>query len=146
MTLSRKMLCYLYGMIAVIALIGSWSNVISLLQLGPISGTVQFWKDTLINESSRFITVDILFLALAVTLWMVLEARRIDLRGVWFYIVFGALIAICVAVPLFMIHRERCLAATEGRSNAGYLSAGDIAGLVLVALFALSYAVAAFLQ
>jgi len=64
--------------------------------------------------------------------WMVLEARRLGMRGVWLYLLFGMLVAISVTVPIFLINRERALAAREPSSTAGTLSAPDIAGLVLV--------------
>jgi hypothetical protein len=42
---------------------------------------------------------------------MVLEARKLGIRWVWAYVVFGVLIAISVTFPLFLIARERRLAA-----------------------------------
>ncbi|WP_231747244.1 DUF2834 domain-containing protein [Burkholderia sp. BDU5] len=66
------------------------------------------------------------------------------MRGAWIYIVLSIAVAISVAFPVFLIHRERALAAAnrpvpETRS----LRAGDVAGLVLIALFAIGYGVAA---
>ena len=48
-----------------------------------------FWQETLVNPASRLITVDVFFLGLAVFVWMVLEARRLGMRGVWLYLLFG---------------------------------------------------------
>jgi hypothetical protein len=91
-----------------------------------------FWQATLANPASQSITVDVFFLGLAMFVWMVLEARRLGMRGVWLYLLFGMLVAISVTVPIFLINRERALAAREPSSTAGTLSAPDIAGLVLV--------------
>ena len=60
---------------------------------------------------------------------MVLEARRLGMRGVWLYLLFGTLVAISVTVPIFLINRERALAAREPSSAAGTLGAFDIIGL-----------------
>ena len=84
------------------------------------------------STPSRSITVDLFFLGLAVLVWMVLEARRLGMRFVWLYLVFGMLIAISVTVPIFLINRERKLAMREPDSPAGTLSPLDIAGLALV--------------
>ena len=75
------MLCYVYGLIALVAFIGTWGNILVYLDIGFIGATVLFWKETLVNPASRFITVDILFLGLAVIVWAVLEARKLGIRG-----------------------------------------------------------------
>jgi uncharacterized protein DUF2834 len=143
-TISHKTLCWVYGIVGCLALVGTWGNVLGLVtQLGFIGGTIQFWKDTLANGASRFITVDILFLGLSVMIWMVLEARRLQMRGVWLYIVFGILIAISLAVPLFMIHRQRTLAARDPSNGAGIYYARDVAAVLTFALLFITYAVVA---
>jgi hypothetical protein len=144
MTISRKALCVSYGAIGLLAVIGTWGNVLGMLgQLGFVSGTLRFWQDVLVNESSRFITIDILFLSLAVVLWMVLEARRLTIPGVWAYVVFGVLIGISLAVPLFLIHREIKLAAAEPGTPGGSLQRSDVAGLAMFGTAVTAFAVVA---
>jgi hypothetical protein len=63
------------------------------------------------------------------------------MRGVWLYLFFGAGVAISVTVPIFLINRERALAARELRDVAGALSKGDIIGLVAVGTVAITYTV-----
>ena len=139
MTISRRALCVAYGIIAVLALVGTWGNNVRYLDLGFLGANLQFWTDTLANPASRSITVDIFFLGLAVFVWMVLEARRLGMRGVWLYLVFGILIAISVTVPLFLINRERALAARESSSTAGTLGIGDAAALVALGIAFVGY-------
>ena len=144
MAVSRKALCTIYALIGVLAFVGTWGNVLgSVQQAGFWAGTIRFWQDTLANESSRFITVDILFLGLTVVVLMVLEARRLRIPGVWLYVVFGLLIAISLAVPLFMIHREWKLAALEPGSAAGHLRTADVVGIVALGMLFTIYAVVA---
>lgn len=140
MTVTRKAACVIYGLIGLLALVGTWGNNIHYLNLGFLGANQEFWKETLANPASRSITVDIFFLGLAVFLWMVLEARRLGMRGVWLYLLFGMLIAISFTVPVFMINRERALAAREAGQPAGTLSALDLVGLVLVAAGIVIYA------
>jgi uncharacterized protein DUF2834 len=140
MTISRKLLCVVYGVIAALALVGTWGNNIRYLNLGFLGANTQFWRDTLANPASRSITVDIFFFGLVVLIWMVLEARRLGMRGVWLYLVFGMIVAISVTVPIFLINRERALAVRESSSVAGSLLPGDVAGLIAVGLAFVAYA------
>jgi Terpene cyclase DEP1 len=132
MPISRKALCVAYGLIALLALVGTWGNNVAYVGLGFVETNITFWRETLVNPASRSITVDLFFLGLAMFVWMVLEARRLGMRRVWLYLLFGMLVAISVTVPIFLINRERALATREPASAAGTLSVPDIAGLVLV--------------
>lgn len=140
MTVSRQALCVLYGAIAALALIGTWGNNIAYLNLGFLGANVQFWADTLANPASRSITVDLFFLGYAVFVWMVLEARRLGMRGVWLYMVLGFLIAISVTVPVFLINRERALAGRETVPDSNRLGSGDLVGLIALGAAFLVYA------
>ena len=144
MTLSRKALCVVYALIGMTALVTTWANVLGAVQqYGFWEGTVRFWQDTLVNESSRFITIDLLFLGLTVILWMLREARRLAIPGVWVYVIGGLLIAISLTVPLFMIQRERTLARLDAGAPAGQLGTGDLAGFITLVAVSLGYAAVA---
>ena len=132
MPLSRKALCFAYGLIALLAFVGTWGNAWSYVGLGVVGSNVAFWKDTMVNPASRFLALDVFFLGLAVFVWMVLEARRLRMRFVWLYLLVGTVVAISVTVPIFLLNRERVLAAREPSSNAGTLSTLDVIGLVLL--------------
>jgi hypothetical protein len=140
MPISRKALCVLYGLIALLAFVTTWGNALSYLSLGFVESNVRFWQDTLVNPASRFLTLDIFWLGLAVFVWMVLEARRLGMRAVWVYLLVGAVVAISVTVPVFLINRERALARREPASAAGTLSVVDTIGLVLLTGVFLVYA------
>jgi uncharacterized protein DUF2834 len=141
-TLSRKALSVVYALIGVVAFVATWANVLGAVQqYGFWEGTIRFWQDTLVNGSSRFITVDLLFLGLAIVVWMVLEARRVGIPGVWVYVVLGLLVAISLTVPMFMVHRELRLAALEPSSSAGTLRAADVVGIVAMGSICATYAI-----
>jgi hypothetical protein len=143
MTISRKILCLAYGLIGVAALVGCWGNNIQYLNLGFLGANVRFWAETMVNPASRSITIDILFLGLAAIIWMLLEARRLYMRGVWIYVLVGVLVAISVAFPAFLIHRERALAGRDGSTSAGTLSAMDVLGIAVLGICMLAYTFAA---
>lgn len=143
MNMSRKVLCIAYGVIAVLAMVGTWGNNIHYLSAGFVGANIHFWQDTLANPASRSITVDIFFLMLAVTIWMLLEARRLAMKGVWWYVLFAALIAVSVTVPVFLIHRERVLAARDGSAQGGTLTRWDLLGLGALFITMVAYTVVA---
>lgn len=145
MPASRKILCFVYGLIALLALAGTWAHNVAYLSHGFVGANLAFWHDTLANPASRSITVDLFFLGLAVLVWMILEARRLAMRGVWLYLVFGMLIAISVTVPIFLINRELALHERDPSGRAGTFSVPDITGLIVVGVASTAYAVMSLL-
>jgi hypothetical protein len=139
MTISRRALCVVYALIGLVALVGTWGNNIDYLHLGLVGANVHFWQETLVNPASRSITVDILCLALAAIVWMLLEAHRLSMRGVWVWVLLGVFVAMGAAFPWFMVHRELVLEKKEASSNAGTLSAAAIAGIGLLGIATLAY-------
>ncbi|NBD19348.1 DUF2834 domain-containing protein [Aquabacterium fontiphilum] len=101
--------CAAYALIALAALAGTASQLPSYAALGLLQGNVQFWQDTLANPASRFITMDVFFVFLVVWPWMIGEARRLRMRGLPWYFLGSLLVAFSVALPVFMLHRERAL-------------------------------------
>ena len=100
-----------YALIAIGALIGTWYHNIQFMSSG--AGLLEFVKATYANHAAASISIDIGFFALAACIWMVVEARRLDIPYVWAYIVFGMCIAISVTFPLFLIAREFALDRVE---------------------------------
>jgi hypothetical protein len=120
---SRQLLCWFYGATALLALVGTWYQNVAYFRPedGPLMGfvlaTARFWPATLATPASTSITVDIGLFMLAASALMIVEARRLAIRLVWIYIVLGLLVAISVTFPLFLIARERRLAA-RGEATA----------------------------
>lgn len=144
MSSARKTLCGLYLACAVIALIGTWRQNIQFMSdqgLGFPEGFTQFWPALLVNRATVSITVDIFMLALAAVIWMVLEARRLQLRFVWLYVLFGILIAISVTFPLFLYARERRLAEREAATTEPSSTAADKLGLAVLGLGTVAFTI-----
>lgn len=139
MTRRQTLLCTLYALIALAALVGTGAQIKPYLALGVVGGNVHFWQDTLINAASRFITVDIMFVFLVVWWWMLTEARRLKMRGYGWYFPASLLIAFSATLPIFMLHRE--LARHRAGDSPEQDSIGVIGAvsLLLVAVLALGY-------
>lgn len=133
MTQQQRWLIGFYALIAMVALVATWSQ--NLFYFGPDqSGDpgLAFLDATRVNPASRSITVDLALLLLAAVAFMIIEARRLGVRFVWLYIVFGFMIAISVTFPLFMIAREMRIAKAPDVGGAWALKAVDVAGIVVV--------------
>lgn len=134
---NQRLLIAFYALISLAALIATWSQNLAYTGAGMVNAFQLFVQETRVNPASRSITVDIGFFLLAASAFMVIEARRLAVRFVWLYIVFGFLIAISVTFPLFMIARELRLAPAAKPDAPWSLSLTDVAGLALVAALVL---------
>jgi hypothetical protein len=131
MSRTSRMLCVFYALVALGALVATWSQNIAHFQAGR-SFPLQYLEDLTVNAAARSFSVDLGFLLLAGTGLMVAEARRLGVRFVWLYVLLGFAIAISVTFPLFLIAREMRLAKTETTASAVKFTASDVIGLVLV--------------
>jgi hypothetical protein len=130
MLTSRKVLCVIYGAIAIAALIATWSQNVAYLDHDHVF--LDFMNDLKVTPASRSFFADFLLFGLAVVILMVLEARRHGVKFVWLYIAVGQFIAISVTFPLFLIARELRM----GTSDAPRLRTTDTILLVVVTLLA----------
>lgn len=109
---ARKVLCGVYALIALLALVATWSQTVNYIHSGAaFFGT--FWQDTRVNAASRNVAADALMLSMSVVIFMVIEARKHQIRFVWLYVIGGVFIAISVTVPLFLLAREIRIGGAE---------------------------------
>jgi hypothetical protein len=125
---SSKIVCAVYGAIAIAALIATWSQNAAYFD-NPGGFLLDFLNDFRVTPASRSLTVDIVLFFFAAAILMVVEARKHGVKFVWAYIAGGFAIAISVAFPLFLIARE----LRVGRTETTRLGAVDT---VLLAVFA----------
>ena len=134
MSTQQRCLVGFFALVAIAALVATWGqNLQYVWQTGEFSGLNQFLPDLRANPAGRSIAVDIGLFFLAATPFMVIEARRLGVRFVWLYVLFGFLIAISVTFPLFMIAREVRLRSANLPDGPWSLTASDMIGLVVVA-------------
>lgn len=103
-----------YGLIAVAALLGTWSQNLAFFAMPDNGGIAGFLSMAMVNPAAASLTIDLGFFCLAAVIWMVVEARRTGVRFVWVYVALSFLVAISVTFPLFLIARELRLARREG--------------------------------
>jgi hypothetical protein len=71
------------------------------------------------NDAAASAAVDVIVVAIAATVWMLVESRRIGLRGGWLHALAVPTIAIAFSFPLFLARREYLLSGQTllARSN-----------------------------
>src|ERR1700752_2973018 len=109
--MGRRGLCAAYALLAPGALVATWSQNLAFFAASPGAGLSGFLSGAYANPAAASLSNDLWFLTGAAIVWMVVEARRHAIRFVWLYVALGFAIAISVAFPLFLIARERRLAA-----------------------------------
>lgn len=128
MAKSQKVLCGIYALIAAVALFLTWSQTVAYTHGSVMDFLRDFWTDSKATASSRNITADVLMLGAAVAVLMVIEARKYGVRFVWLYIFASFVVAVSVMFPLFLIARERRIAAI----NAPHITTLDAVLLALL--------------
>lgn len=112
MKTADKTLCVFYGLVAVGALFATWSQNLIFFAQADNGGLLGFIRGAYANPAAASISNDILFMCFAAFTFMIVEARRLAIRHVWLYIVLSCCIAVSVMFPLFLLARQRKLAAS----------------------------------
>jgi hypothetical protein len=107
LTSTDKALCAVYGILGVIGLVGTQVVLFG----GYMSSDDGSLVDQMVaNGAATFMLIDLLAVALIALVFMVAEGRRIGMRFLWVYVLLTFLVAISVALPLFLIVRQVHLA------------------------------------
>lgn len=106
----RRVLVPLYGVIAVVALVATWSQNIAFFAGRDNGGLIGFLGDAWGNHAAASLGYDVVLVGVAAFVFMVAEGRRLGIRHVWVFIVLSLVVAVSVAFPVFLIVRERRLA------------------------------------
>jgi hypothetical protein len=77
------------------------------------SSLVDFFRAAYANAAAASLANDLFALALAASIFMVIEGRRVGVRYVWLYIILSAITAISVTFPLFLIARHIKLSSEQ---------------------------------
>ncbi len=96
-----------YGAFALAGAVVPWYfNIRHMRESGELL-TPQMWlSGGFVNSLTGSITSDFLIGTIPVLVWMVVEARRLGMRHLWFYVVTTFLVAFAFSCPLFLLMRE----------------------------------------
>ena len=80
-----------------------------------------FVDEALSNQAGQFIYADLVLVWAALSVYMVVEGRRVGIRHVWAYIVGAPALALTVSFPLFMLVRQLKIADPSVGDERGSL-------------------------
>lgn len=107
MTKNWTPLAITWFVLAIAGLVGTWTfNLLAIAQLRDFVGD---WVNS--GPAVSSLTVDLLVVAVAGCILIVVESRRLGMRGAWLYIVLSGLTAFAFTFPLFLAMRQRRLTA-----------------------------------
>ena len=95
--------------LALVGLVGTWFfNALAIIQVRDFFGD---WLNS--GPAVSSLTVDLLVVAVAGSILIVVESRRLGMKRAWLYIVLSGVTAFAFTFPLFLAMRERKLASTR---------------------------------
>lgn len=100
----HQFLFWVYMVIALAGLVTAWVFNGIAVMTGQDYGSA--WFGTAVNLVA---TSDLLILAIAAVLFMIVESRRLGMKRVWLYILLSGVTAMAFSFPLFLAMRERHL-------------------------------------
>ncbi len=104
-------LAWLYLALAVAGAVLPWLANLDFIRLsGNAFDLALFVAQANANPAAQSLSRDLLVGATAVTIWMVVESRRLAMRHLWLVLLSSVTIAFACAAPLFLFLRERRLA------------------------------------
>jgi len=103
----------LYAVLAVAGLVGTWwFNLRFMSASGGSFSVVEFVRAGFANDASSSLGADLVVGTLTFLAWSFAESRRLGMRHWWVFVLLTFGVAFAMAFPLFLLVRERRLAAT----------------------------------
>ncbi|MCM3500325.1 DUF2834 domain-containing protein [Microbacterium sp. P26] len=100
--------------LAIAGLIGTWTfNAFAIVQMRDFIGDL-----VTSGPAVSSITVDLLVVAIAGSVFIIVEARRLGMRFAWLYIVLSGITAFAFTFPLFLAMRQRRLTARRSAPDS----------------------------
>jgi len=105
MTRNWTPLAFAYLGLAIAGLIGTWTfNALAIVQMRDFIGD---WVGS--GPAVSSLTVDLLVVAVAGCMLIIVEARRLGIKRAWLYVALSGLTAFAFTFPLFLAMRQRRL-------------------------------------
>ena len=114
MTNQRGFLCIIYLLLAIAgAILPTIANIDFARDYGPGFDIAKFIELANINPAAQSLSRDLSVAAGAITVWIIVEARRLKMKNLWVVIIGTFTIAFAFSAPLFLFLRERRLIELE---------------------------------
>lgn len=116
-----KYSAHFYGLAAIAGLIFTWHFNLQFINEHDGFSLVAFLKESFATNGASSIASDFIVVASVFFFWSFKEAKRLNMRGWWLFLVISFGVALAFTMPLFMLLRERRIAslATETPPQKG---------------------------
>ena len=105
-------LALVYLGLSLAGLAGTWTyNVVAIVQMRDF---IVDWVDS--GPAVSSLTVDLLIAAVAGSILIIVEARRLGMKRGWLYVALSGVTAFAFTFPLFLAMRERALEAARAKA------------------------------
>ena len=104
----RSMVIVFFAALGVVALFGMWANVFWFLRQ-PGATPAAFGRALVANPAVVMLSIEMACMALACSVLMVREARRLNMPARWLVLFAALTLGFGVVFPLFLAARERRL-------------------------------------
>lgn len=95
------------------AVLTALSNIEFINNYGPGFDIQLFFRLANSNPASESLSRDLFIGATAITVWMIIESRRLKMKHLWIVLLSSFTVAFAFAAPLFLFLRERRLIELE---------------------------------
>ena len=111
---------WLYLLLALLGAILPWQANLDFMQSTGGQGFVlqQFIDDANVNAAARSLSRDLAIGATAITIWIVVEARRLQVKRWWIALIACFAVAFACGAPLFLFLRELRLEELEAQNES----------------------------
>ncbi|WP_104127585.1 DUF2834 domain-containing protein [Cryobacterium sp. Y57] len=104
-------LALVYLGLSLAGLAGTWTyNVVAIVQMRDF---IVDWVDS--GPAVSSLTVDLLIAAVAGSILIIVEARRLGMKRGWLYVALSGVTAFAFTFPLFLAMRERALETARAK-------------------------------
>jgi len=112
---------WIYLVLAILGAVLPWQANIEFMQANGANGfdVQQFINLANINAASRSLSRDLLIGATAISIWIVTEGRRLQVKRWWIAVIASFSISFACGAPLFLFLREWRLDEINQASNNG---------------------------
>ena len=101
----------LYLITAILGAALPLSQLIPFLKAHGLDLTL-FFTMLFSNNVSGFFGLDVIVSSLVLWIFVFSEGQRLGMKRLWFYVVCNLMVGVSLALPLFLLFRERALEAT----------------------------------
>lgn len=113
---SSKYMEVFYLLCSLAGIIFTWYfNIQFIIEHGGFS-LITFITESFVNNGSASIASDFIIVGLVFLVWSFNEANRLDIRKWWLFFVVTFGVALAFTMPLFMLIRERRIAALANKN------------------------------